>query len=428
MARIVMKFGGTSVANLDRIRHVSRLVEAEVKDGNEVGVVVSAMSGETNRLVALVDALDADRIGNEDIHGGEIEDEYDSIVATGEQVTSGLLAIALRRRGLKARSWLGWQIPLRTDMAHSKARIAEIESSAIGPSMEAGNVAVVAGFQGISDDGRISTLGRGGSDTSAVALAVALKADRCDIYTDVDGIYTTDPRIAKDARRLNRIAFEEMLELASLGAKVLQTRSVELAMNNNLPIRVLTSMADAGDDNPGTLVCNEDETMEERVVSGVAYSRDEAQITLLQLQDQPGMVAKVCKAMSEANVIVDMIVQGISRNDNAANLTFTVGKRDLDKALKALEKSKGHIGFEAIKSDDNVTKVSVVGIGMRSHTGVAQTMFEALAERGINVEVIATSEIKISVLIDSEYTELAVRALHNAFGLHEAGKLKVSAP
>lgn len=428
MARIVMKFGGTSVANLDRIRHVSQLVEAEVKEGNEVAVVVSAMSGETNRLVALVDELDADSPQQGETLGGDIEDEYDSIVATGEQVTSGLLAIALRRRGLKARSWLGWQIPLRTDMAHSKARIAEIESSAIGPSMEDGNVAVVAGFQGISDDGRISTLGRGGSDTSAVALAVALKADRCDIYTDVDGIYTTDPRIAKDARRLNRIAFEEMLELASLGAKVLQTRSVELAMNNNLPIRVLTSMAQVGDANPGTLVCNEDETMEERVVSGVAYSRDEAQITLLQLQDQPGMVAKVCKAMSEANVIVDMIVQGISRNDNAANLTFTVGKRDLDKALKALEKSKNEIGFEGIKSDDAVTKVSVVGIGMRSHTGVAQTMFEALAERGINVEVIATSEIKISVLIDSEYTELAVRALHNAFGLHEAGKLKVSAP
>ena len=428
MARIVMKFGGTSVANLDRIRHVSQLVEAEVKEGNEVAVVVSAMSGETNRLVALVDELDADSPQQGTTLGGDIEDEYDSIVATGEQVTSGLLAIALRRRGLKARSWLGWQIPLRTDMAHSKARIAEIESSAIGPSMEDGNVAVVAGFQGISDDGRISTLGRGGSDTSAVALAVALKADRCDIYTDVDGIYTTDPRIAKDARRLNRIAFEEMLELASLGAKVLQTRSVELAMNNNLPIRVLTSMAQVGDANPGTLVCNEDETMEERVVSGVAYSRDEAQITLLQLQDQPGMVAKVCKAMSEANVIVDMIVQGISRNDNAANLTFTVGKRDLDKALKALEKSKDEIGFEGIKSDDAVTKVSVVGIGMRSHTGVAQTMFEALAERGINVEVIATSEIKISVLIDSEYTELAVRALHNAFGLHEAGKLKVSAP
>ena len=428
MARIVMKFGGTSVANLDRIRHVSRLVEAEVIAGNQVAVVVSAMSGETNRLVALVDELDADSPEQGSTLGGDIEDEYDSIVATGEQVTSGLLAIALRRRGLKARSWLGWQIPLRTDMAHSKARIAEIESSAIGPSMEDGSVAVVAGFQGISDDGRISTLGRGGSDTSAVALAVALKADRCDIYTDVDGIYTTDPRIDKDARRLNRIAFEEMLELASLGAKVLQTRSVELAMNNNLPIRVLTSMADVGDTNPGTLVCNEDETMEERVVSGVAYSRDEAQITLLQLQDQPGMVAKVCKAMSEANVIVDMIVQGISRNDNAANLTFTVGKRDLDQALKALDRAKDTIGFEGIKSDGNVTKVSVVGIGMRSHTGVAQTMFEALAERGINVEVIATSEIKISVLIDSEYTELAVRALHNAFGLHEAGKLKVSAP
>ena len=428
MARIVMKFGGTSVANLERIRHVSRLVEAEVKDGNEVAVVVSAMSGETNRLVALVDELDADRIGSEDMHGGAIEDEYDSIVATGEQVTSGLLSIALRRRGIKARSWLGWQIPLRTDMAHSKARIAEIESSAIGPSLEAGNLAVVAGFQGVNDTGRISTLGRGGSDTSAVALAVALKADRCDIYTDVDGIYTTDPRIAKDARRLNRIAFEEMLELASLGAKVLQTRSVELAMNNNLPIRVLTSMADVGEANPGTLVCNEDETMEERVVSGVAYSRDEAQITLLRLADKPGMVARVCRAMSEANVIVDMIVQGISKADTAANLTFTVGKRDLEKALKALEADKDAIGFEGIKSTDEVTKVSVVGIGMRSHTGVAQTMFEALAERNINVKVIATSEIKISVLIDAEYTELAVRALHSAFELHEAAPLKVTAP
>jgi len=428
MARIVMKFGGTSVANLERIRHVSRLVEAEVKNGNEVAVVVSAMSGETNRLVALVDELDADRIGNEEVHGGAIEDEYDSIVATGEQVTSGLLSIALRRRGVKARSWLGWQIPLRTDMAHSKARIAEIESSAIGPSLEESNVAVVAGFQGISDDGRISTLGRGGSDTSAVALAVALKADRCDIYTDVDGIYTTDPRIANDARRLNRIAFEEMLELASLGAKVLQTRSVELAMNHNLPIRVLTSMAEVGEPNPGTLVCNEDETMEERVVSGVAYSRDEAQITLLSLADKPGMVASICRAMSDANIIVDMIVQGISRADNAANLTFTVGKRDLDKALKALEAAKSDIGFEGIKSDGDVTKVSVVGIGMRSHTGVAQTMFEALAERGINIAVIATSEIKISVLIDAEYTELAVRALHNAFELHEAPPLKVSAP
>ncbi len=428
MGRIVMKFGGTSVADLDRIRAVSKLVETEVRAGHEVAVVVSAMSGETNRLVGLVDALDADRIGNEDRHGGAIHDEYDSIVASGEQVTSGLLAIALRRRGIKARSWLGWQIPLKTDKAHSKARIAEIESSAIGPSMSAGNVAVVAGFQGVSDDGRISTLGRGGSDTSAVALAVALKADRCDIYTDVDGIYTTDPRIVPDARRLHRIAFEEMLELASLGAKVLQVRSVELAMNYNLPIRVLTSMADDGAPNPGTLVCHEDETMEERVVSGVAYSRDEAQITLLRLSDKPGMVAKVCKAMSEAGVIVDMIVQGISRSDNMANLTFTVGKRDLDTALSALETAKAVIGFEGIKHDSDVTKVSVVGIGMRSHTGVAQTMFEALAEKGINIEVIATSEIKISVLIDSEYTELAVRALHSAFELHEQPAPRVSAP
>ncbi len=414
MSRIVMKFGGTSVADLDRIRHVAELVAKEAEAGHEVAVVVSAMSGETNRLVGYVDALGADSAD-----GGAIEDEYDAIVSSGEQVTSGLLAIALRRRGIRARSWLGWQIPLKTDSAHSKARIAEIETDAMNASLGDGNVAVVAGFQGINENGRISTLGRGGSDTSAVAIAVALKADRCDIYTDVDGIYTTDPRIVPGARRLNRIAFEEMLELASLGAKVLQTRSVELALNNNLPIRVLTSFAGAGDDNPGTLVCHEDETMEERVVSGVAYSRDEAQITLLRLRDQPGMVAKVCRAMAEANVIVDMIVQGISRSDNAANLTFTVGKRDLAIALAALDDAKDDIGFEAVKSDGDVTKVSIVGIGMRSHTGVAQTMFEALAGRNINVKVIATSEIKISVLIDAEYTELAVRALHNAFELEK---------
>ena len=415
MGRIVMKFGGTSVADLERIRHVASLVEAEVSAGHEVAVVVSAMSGETNRLVSLVDELDADR-HTDSQQGGQIDDEYDSIVASGEQVTSGLLAIALRRRGIPARSWLGWQIPLKTDSAHSVARIQEIESSAIGPSLADGNVAVVAGFQGVNN-GRISTLGRGGSDTSAVAIAVALKADRCDIYTDVDGVYTTDPRIVPEAVRMDKIAFEEMLEMASLGAKVLQTRSVELAMNNNLPIRVLTSMRAPDQPNPGTLVCNEDETMEEQVVSGVAYSRDEAQITLLALEDRPGMVAKVCAAMSDANVIVDMIVQGISRTDNTANLTFTVGERDLDKALAKLEAAKSTIGFGSIKSDRNVTKVSVIGIGMRSHTGVAQTMFEALAERNINVEVIATSEIKISVLIDAEYTELAVRALHSAFGL-----------
>lgn len=415
MARIVMKFGGTSVANIERIRRVSELVQDEVKAGNEVAVVVSAMSGETNRLVDLVDTLDSDSD-----QGGAIEDEYDAIVSSGEQVTSGLLAIALRRRGVKARSWLGWQIPLKTDMSHAKARIADIEISAMDPSLKGGTVGVVAGFQGLSDDGRISTLGRGGSDTSAVALAVALKADRCDIYTDVDGIYTTDPRIVEDARRMEKISFEEMLEMASLGAKVLQTRSVELAMNNNLPIRVLTSFAQPGEDNPGTIVCNEEENMEERVVSGVAYSRDEAQITLLRLEDRPGTVAAICGVMADANVIVDMIVQGRSRAENSANLTFTVGKRDLEKALKALEAAKGKIGFEEIKSDGKVTKVSIIGIGMRSHTGVAQTMFEALANRGINVEVIATSEIKISVLIDAEYTELAVRALHSAFELENA--------
>lgn len=421
MARIVMKFGGTSVADLDRIRNVADLVAAEARNGNEVAVVVSAMSGETNRLVAFVDALDADRVDDNQARlGGTIDDEYDAIVASGEQVTSGLLAIALRRLGIQARSWLGWQIPLKTDMAHGKARIESIDNKALSSSMEAGNVAVVAGFQGISEDGRISTLGRGGSDTSAVALAVALKADRCDIYTDVDGIYTTDPRIVPEARRLRRIAFEEMLELASLGAKVLQVRSVELAMNHGLPIRVLTSFAEAGAENPGTLVCEEDEMMEERIVSGVAYSRDEAQITILRLEDKPGMVAKICKIMSDSNVIVDMIVQSISKAESAANLTFTVGKRDLDKALAALEAAKSDVGFEGIASDSNVTKVSIVGIGMRSHTGVAQTMFEALAERGINVEVIATSEIKISVLINAEYTELAVRALHSAFELEVA--------
>jgi len=411
-----MKFGGTSVADLERIRHVASLVEAEVRAGHEVAVVVSAMSGETNRLVGLVDALDADRVGNADAKGGHITDEYDSIVASGEQVTSGLLAIALRRRGIPARSWLGWQIPLKTDSAHSVARIQEIEDSAIGPSLSEGNVAVVAGFQGVNN-GRISTLGRGGSDTSAVALAVALKADRCDIYTDVDGVYTTDPRIVPEATRMDKIAYEEMLEMASLGAKVLQVRSVELAMNYRMPVRVLTSMAEPGEDNPGTLVTDEDETMEEQVVSGVAYSRDEAQITLLALEDKPGMVAKVSRTMSEANIIVDMIVQGISRSDNSANLTFTVGARDHDAALKALQAAQDTVGFSAIKSDTNVAKISIIGIGMRSHTGVAQTMFEALADKGINVEVIATSEIKISVLIDEEYTELAVRALHSAFGL-----------
>ncbi len=363
-------------------------------------------------MVGYVDAL----AGDSDI-GGAIDDEYDTIVSSGEQVTSGLLAIALRRCGVKARSWQGWQIPLQTDNAHASARIKGIETLAFVDSLKKGIVGVVAGFQGISPDGRVSTLGRGGSDTSAVALAVALGADRCDIYTDVDGVYTADPRIVSQARRIDRIAFEEMLELASQGAKVLQTRSVELAMNNNLPIRVLTSFADEGAPNPGTLVCAEEETMEERVVSGVAYSRDEAQISLLRLADEPGVVARVTEVMAEANVSVDMIVQGTSRHDDKANLVFTVGRRDLEKAADALRKYQKQIGFDGLLTNDNVSKVSVVGIGMRSHTGVAHTMFSALADKGINIEVIATSEIKISVLIDREYTELAVRALHNAFAL-----------
>ncbi|HHI88389.1 MAG TPA: aspartate kinase [Hellea balneolensis] len=412
MARIVMKFGGTSVADLDRIRHVAALVAREVEAGNQVAVVVSAMSGETNRLVGYVDELasDSDK-------GGVIEDEYDAIVASGEQVTSGLLSIALRRRGIAARSWQGWQIPLQTDSAHSVARIKNIETTAFNQSLKDGAVGVVAGFQGISPEGRVSTLGRGGSDTSAVALAVALGADRCDIYTDVDGVYTTDPRIVPEARRLGRIAFEEMLELASQGAKVLQTRSVEMAMNNNLPIRVLTSFAGLDDDNPGTIVCAEDEDMEERVVSGVAYSRDEAQISLLRLSDTPGVVARVLGVMAAANISVDMIVQGSSRKEDTANLVFTVGRRDLDKAVKALKANQDEIGFDGLLTNDKVSKVSVIGIGMRSHAGVAHTMFAALAERGINIEVIATSEIKISVLIDADMTELAVRALHAAFEL-----------
>lgn len=412
MARIVMKFGGTSVADLDRIRHVASLVAAEHANGNEVAVVVSAMSGETNRLVDYVDELSSDSNT-----GGAIDDEYDAIVASGEQVTSGLLSIALRRRGVKARSWQGWQIPLQTDGAHASARIKGIETLAFNQSLKDGVVGVVAGFQGISPQGRVSTLGRGGSDTSAVALAVALKADRCDIYTDVDGVYTTDPRIVPEARRLDRIAFEEMLELSSQGAKVLQTRSVELAMNNKLPIRVLTSFRGTDEANPGTLVCSEEKTMEERVVSGVAYSRDEAQISLLRLNDVPGVVARVCGVMANANISVDMIVQGTSRREDSANLVFTIGRRDLDKTLAALEANKKKIGFDGLLVNDKVSKVSVVGIGMRSHAGVAHTMFSALAERNINIEVIATSEIKISVLIDSDMTELAVRALHGAFEL-----------
>lgn len=402
MARIVMKFGGTSVADLDRIRNVAARVAREVEAGNQVAVVVSAMSGTTNQLVAWCQGLAP-------LHDAR---EYDAVVATGEQVTSGLLAIALQERGIDARSWQGWQIPIRTDTAHGKARIQSIDGAELIRRMQAGQVAVVSGFQGLAPDNRITTLGRGGSDTSAVALAAALKADRCDIYTDVDGIYTTDPRIVPKARKLAKIAYEEMLELASVGAKVLQTRSVELAMNERVRVQVLSSFADL----PGTLVVDEDEIVEKEVVSGIAYSRDEAKITLRRIPDRPGIAAAIFGALAAHSVNVDMIVQNISA-DGLTDLTFTVGKSDLPRAQATLAEAQPQIGFAEAIADPDVAKISVVGTGMRSHVGVANTMFRALADKAINIQVISTSEIKVSVLIAAEYTELAVRALHTAYGL-----------
>ncbi|MDR3537088.1 MAG: aspartate kinase [Acetobacteraceae bacterium] len=407
MARIVMKFGGTSVANLERIRNVARRVKREVDVGNQVAVVVSAMSGVTNQLVAWCTELSP-------LHDAR---EYDAVVATGEQVTTGLLAIALQELGVDARSWQGWQIPLRTDNAHGKARIQAIEGGELIRRMETGQVAVVAGFQGIGPDNRITTLGRGGSDTSAVALAAGLQAERCDIYTDVDGVYTTDPRIVPKARKLARIAYEEMLELASVGAKVLQTRSVELAMNERVRVRVLSSFKDelAGE-TEGTLVVDEDEIVEKENVSGIAYSRDEAKITVRRVPDRPGIAASIFGALNDQNVNVDMIVQNISA-DGTTDMTFTVGKADLPRARAALADVKPQIGYAELLEDPDVAKISVVGVGMRSHAGVANTMFRALADKAINIQVISTSEIKVSVLIGAEYTELAVRALHTAYGL-----------
>ena len=405
MSRIVMKFGGTSVADLDRIRAVAARVKRERDAGHEVAVVVSAMSGTTNQLVAWCQGLSP-------LHDAR---EYDTVVATGEQVTTGLLAIALQEIGVEARSWQGWQIPIRTDNAHGKARIAAIEGAELIRRMQAGQVAVVSGFQGLSPTGRITTLGRGGSDTSAVALAAALKADRCDIYTDVDGVYTTDPRIVPKARKLAKISYEEMLELASVGAKVLQTRSVELAMNEHVRVQVLSSFADL----PGTLVVDEDEIVEKETVSGIAYSRDEAKITLRRVPDRPGVAAGVFGPLAQQAVNVDMIVQNIAA-DGTTDLTFTVGKADLPRALAALETLRPQIGFAEVQTDTDVAKISVVGVGMRSHAGVAATMFRALADKAINIEVISTSEIKVSVLVASEYTELAVRALHTAYGLDAA--------
>ena len=410
MSRIVMKFGGTSVADLDRIRNVARRVKREVEAGNEVAVVVSAMSGVTNQLVGYCQQLSP-------LHDAR---EYDAVVATGENVTSGLMAIALQEIGVDARSWQGWQIPLRTDDQHGKARIESVDGALLVQRMQMGQVPVVAGFQGIGPDNRIATLGRGGSDTSAVALAAAVRADRCDIYTDVDGVYTTDPRIVPKAKKLPRITYEEMLELASVGAKVLQTRSVELAMKERVRVQVLSSFADEdGGSLPGSLVVDEDEIVEQEIVAGIAYSRDEAKVTIRRVPDRPGIAASVFGPLSDAGINVDMIVQNTSA-DGTTDMTFTLSRTDLPRAKLVMDENRDKLGFTEILTDANVAKISVVGVGMRSHAGVAATMFKTLAARGINIEVISTSEIKVSVLIGADYTELAVRALHTAYGLDAA--------
>ncbi len=405
MARLVQKFGGTSVADVERVKNAARRVRREVEDGNEVAVVVSAMAGVTNQLVEWTRETSR-------VHDAR---EYDVVVASGEQVTAGLLALALQDLGIDARSWLGWQIPLRTDGMHGKARIEAIEVAEIRRRLAAGQVAVIAGFQGIGPRGRITTLGRGGSDTSAVALAAALGADRCDIFTDVDGVYTSDPRIVAKARKLGRITYEEMLEMASQGAKVLQTRSVEMAMNHRVRVQVLSSFSDA----PGTLVVDEDEIVEKQVVSGIAYSRDEAKITVQKVADRPGVAAAIFGPLADRAINVDMIVQNASE-DGLADLTFTVARADLDRAVSVLEERRASLGFAALTPDSNVVKISVIGVGMRSHPGVAQQMFQTLADKGINIQVISTSEIKVSVLIAAEYAELALRTLHTAYGLDAA--------
>ncbi|PZQ56875.1 MAG: aspartate kinase [Phenylobacterium zucineum] len=414
MSRLVMKFGGTSVADLERIRRVGRLVAAEVAAGHKVAVVVSAMSGKTNELVAWTDGAGQAAPGLP-----PSDDEYDTVVASGEQVTAGLLAMTLRNMGLNARSWMGWQVPIIADDAHGKARIDDIPPEKLAAAMDAGEIAVIAGFQGVTRDGRIATLGRGGSDTSAVAVAAAL-GGACDIYTDVDGVYTTDPRIESKARKLGKISYEEMLEMASLGAKVLQTRSVELAMAYHVPVRVLSSFVEPGEaPGQGTIVCDEEEIVEKRIVSGVAYSRDEAKISLFGLPDHPGVSSDIFGALADANVNVDMIVQSHARTADTANMEFTVGKRDAQRTVEIVRAVQAKIGFDDVQVNEDVAKVSVIGVGMRSHTGVAKTMFQALAEKGVNIQVISTSEIKISVLIDAAYTELAVRALHGAYGLDQ---------
>src|ERR1700761_6296117 len=416
MALITMKFGGTSVADIERIRHVASLVKREVERGNKDAVAVSAMAGETNKLVAWTN--DAAKSGAGD-NRAPIPDqrEYDVVVAAGEQVTSGLLAITLNAMGVKARSWLGWQVPINTSAVHGSARIEGVPASDMKNAIENGEVAVVAGFQGVAPGTRISTLGRGGSDTSAVAVAAGIGAARCDIYTDVDGVYTTDPRIVPKARRLDKIAYEEMLEMASLGAKVLQTRSVEIAMLHRVPTRVLSTFTpDVG----GTLLCDEEDIVEKKPVTGIAYSRDEAKITLHKIPDRPGIAASIFGPLADAGLNVDMIVQNVSEDGKKTDLTFTVSRSELARALAAIETHAASIGYRDVPHAADVAKVSIIGIGMRAHPGVAQMMFRTLSDKGINIQVISTSEIKVSVLIAEEYVELAVRALHSAYELDAA--------
>jgi len=411
MARIVMKFGGTSMAGIERIRVVAARVKREWDMGNEVAVVVSAMAGETDRLVNF--CREASSLYD--------PKEYDVVVSAGEQITSGLLAIALQAIGVPARSWLGWQLPIRTSDGHASARIGDIDTTSLNKSLANREVAVIPGFQGVAVGERVSTLGRGGSDTSAVAMAAAMKADRCDIYTDVDGVYTTDPRIVPRARKLKRVTYEEMLELASVGAKVLQTRSVGLAMKEGVRVQVLSSFVDADDTNPepGTLIVGEEEIddMERQLITGVAHDKNEAKITLADVPDRPGAVASIFGPLADANINVDMIVQNIAHSSGSTDVTFTVPQAELAKALDVLDKERSNIGYSKLVHDTRVAKISIVGVGMRSHAGVAATMFATLGERGINILAITTSEIKVSVLIEEDYTELAVRVLHTAYGL-----------
>ena len=405
MALIVMKFGGTSVGSTERIQNVADRLIASQKDGNQVVVVVSAMSGETNRLIGLA---------------GEITEspsprEYDVLVSTGEQVTIALLAMAIQSKGHKARSYTGGQVCITTDDAHSKARIVSIDEAPIKADLDDGNIVVVAGFQGTDNSGNITTLGRGGSDTTAVALAAALNADECQIFTDVDGVYTTDPRVEPNARRLDRITFEEMLEMASLGSKVLQIRAVEFAGKYNVPLRVLSSFEEIGSNNMGTLISYEDETMEQPVISGIAFNRDEAKLTILGVPDKPGVAYHILGPIGEANIEVDMIIQNVG--EGTTDFTFTVHRNEFDKALKILEKTAKDLGAREVTGDDKIVKVSLVGVGMRSHAGIASKMFQTLASENINIQMISTSEIKISVVIDEKYLELCVRSLHQAFEL-----------